>query len=87
MPPSPSPIPTLPLSTALSPHTKPFFLSALRSALLHTGFLYLSETGLPDALVRAVVAQSRAFFELSTEEKEGIEMVRGKSFLGWTRVS
>ncbi|KAF2656911.1 Clavaminate synthase-like protein [Lophiostoma macrostomum CBS 122681] len=97
MPPSPSPspsppttfltLPILPLSHALSPSTKPAFLSALRSALLNVGFLYLSETGLPEQLIGDVVAECRAFFEdLPDEEKSRIEMKEQRSFLGWSRL-
>ena len=83
-----STIPILPLSHALSPSTKPHFLASLRSALLNVGFLYLSETGLPDALIDDVKAECKAFFEtLPWEEKERIEMKNEKSFLGWSRVS
>ncbi|OCL14100.1 hypothetical protein AOQ84DRAFT_259643, partial [Glonium stellatum] len=46
-----SSIPILPLSHARDPALKPAFLENLRSALLNVGFLYLSETGLPDDLV------------------------------------
>jgi hypothetical protein len=94
-PPAPPPAPTtfttlpiLPLRSALSPATKPAFLDALRDALLNVGFLYLSETGLPDELVDAVVRECRLFFEaLPLCEKEAVEMKREKSFLGWSRVS
>jgi len=81
-------IPILPLSAALLPGTKPQFLEDLRSALLHVGFLYLSETGLPDDLVQAVIRECGQFFEkLPQREKEKIEMKNEKSFLGWSRVS
>lgn len=81
-------IPVLPLSHALNPSTKPKFLEDLRSALLNVGFLYLSETTLPEQLVRDVVSECRDFFEkLPQEEKEKIEMKNEKSFLGWSRVS
>jgi isopenicillin N synthase-like dioxygenase len=81
-------LPVLPLSRALDPHTKPQFLSDLRSALLNVGFLYLSETGLPAKLTRDVIAECKGFFEnLPQEEKERIEMRNQKSFLGWSRVS
>ncbi|EUC40991.1 hypothetical protein COCMIDRAFT_107364 [Bipolaris oryzae ATCC 44560] len=82
-----SQIPILPLSAALAPNTKPAFLADLRSALLHVGFLYLSETGLPEELVQAVISECRGFFEnLPVEEKEKIEMKNEKSFLGWSRL-
>jgi isopenicillin N synthase-like dioxygenase len=81
-------LPILPLSAALDPSTKPQFLSDLRSALLNVGFLYLSETGLPDQLIKDVVGQCGDFFEqLPQKEKEAIEMKNEKSFLGWSRVS
>ncbi|KAF2865096.1 hypothetical protein BDV95DRAFT_612885 [Massariosphaeria phaeospora] len=89
-PPSPSPftsLPLLPLSSALSPTTKPAFLTALRSALLNVGVFYLSDMGLPDALLAAVVRECRGFFEeLPLREKERVEMKNEKSFLGWSRV-
>jgi isopenicillin N synthase-like dioxygenase len=90
-PPPPQPfttLPILPLSHALSPSTKPAFLSQLRSALLNVGFLYLSETGLPDQLLQDVIAECQGFFEkLPQEEKDKIEMKNQRSFLGWSRVS
>ncbi|KAF2127989.1 Clavaminate synthase-like protein [Dothidotthia symphoricarpi CBS 119687] len=80
-------IPILPLSQALDADTKPQFLADLRSALLNVGFLYLSETGLPDGLVRDVISECGGFFErLPLEAKEQIEMKNQKSFLGWSRV-
>ncbi|KAH7138363.1 hypothetical protein B0J11DRAFT_13665 [Dendryphion nanum] len=92
--PSPSPppssfthIPILPLSSALDASTKPAFLSNLRSALLNVGFLYLSETGIPDALIQDVITECVDFFErLPREEKERIEMKNERSFLGWSRL-
>lgn len=81
-------LPILPLSHALDPSTKPRFLADLRDALLNVGFLYLSETGLPDALITDVVRECQGFFEkLPQGEKEAIEMKNEKSFLGWSRVS
>lgn len=83
-----SSIPILPLSQALNPDTKPKFLEDLRSALLNVGFLYLSETGLPDRLIKDVIKECQGFFQdLPQEEKERIEMKNAKSFLGWSRVS
>jgi hypothetical protein len=83
-----SKLPVLLLSAALDPSTKPKFLEDLRSALLNVGFLYLSETGLPDQLIKDVISECGGFFEkLPQEEKERIEMKNEKSFLGWSRVS
>lgn len=83
-----SSLPVLPLSHALNPATKPKFLEDLRHALLNVGFLYLSETGLPDQLIKDVIHECQGFFvKLPLEEKERIEMKNEKSFLGWSRVS
>jgi isopenicillin N synthase-like dioxygenase len=79
-------VPILPLSSAFSPTTKPAFLRSLRDALLNVGFLYLSETGLPQDLVDRVVRECKGFFDLERGEKERIEMKNCKSFLGWSRV-
>ncbi|KAF3036622.1 hypothetical protein E8E11_004876 [Didymella keratinophila] len=80
-------LPILPLSQALDPKTKPQFLADLRSALLNVGFLYLSQTGLPEQLVADVIQECKGFFEnLPDEEKERIEMKNKKSFLGWSRL-
>ncbi|KAF2839243.1 Clavaminate synthase-like protein [Patellaria atrata CBS 101060] len=80
-------LPILPLSHALSPDTKPEFLSRLRDALMNVGFLYLSKTGLPEQLIEDVVRECKAFFEeLPLEEKERIEMKNERSFLGWSRI-
>ncbi|KAF2030520.1 Clavaminate synthase-like protein [Setomelanomma holmii] len=82
-----STIPILPLSQALDPTTKTKFLEDLRHALLNVGFLYLSETGLPEQLVKDVIKECRGFFQdLPQEEKERIEMKNEKSFLGWSRL-
>lgn len=83
-------IPILSLAAARDPATKPAFLSDLLHALLHVGFLYLSDTGVPGALVKQVSEQTKLFFDesvLPLDEKEKIEMKNQKSFLGWSRVS
>jgi isopenicillin N synthase-like dioxygenase len=83
-------IPVLSLAKARDPSTKPEFLIELLDALLHVGFLYLGDTGVPKDLVDQVCAQTRLFFDesvLSLDDKEKIEMKNEKSFLGWSRVS
>jgi len=80
-------LPVLPLSAALNPATKPQFLRDLRDALLNVGFLYLSETGLPEGLVQDVIKECGRFFEeLPRGEKEKIEMKNERSVLGWSRL-
>lgn len=83
-------VPILSLEAGKNPSTKDAFLADLRSALLNTGFLYLSDTGLPPNLIDQVKRQSVLFFDesvLPLAEKEKIEMKNEKSFLGWSRVS
>ena len=70
-------IPILDLSLARSPDTKPRFLESLRYALLEVGFLYIKNTGIEDELVRHVVEQGKAFFDLPMEAKLEIEMKNG----------
>lgn len=80
-------IPTLALSDARDPATKPAFLESLRNALLNVGFLYLSDTSLPQTLIDDVIRECRAFFEeLPEEEKLKVEMKNESSFLGYSRL-
>jgi isopenicillin N synthase-like dioxygenase len=83
-------IPVLSLAKARNPATKGAFLKELQNALLHVGFLYLSDTGVSNELVGKVCEQTKLFFDesvLPVIEKEAIEMKNEKSFLGWSRVS
>ena len=75
-------IPVLDLSLSRHPETKPAFLHDLRTALLEVGFLYITNTGISDALRRDVIAQGKAFFELPDEKKLQIQMKNCPSFLG-----
>ena len=67
-------LPVLPLSRALDPHTKPQFLSDLRYALLNVGFLYLSETGLPDKLILDVIAECKGCFDNRMHGQRPLEL-------------
>ncbi|KAF2401691.1 Clavaminate synthase-like protein [Trichodelitschia bisporula] len=83
-------IPVLSLAQARDPATKSAFLTALRDALLNIGFLYLSDTGIPDALFDQVCTETLNFFNETTlplDEKLKIEMKNEKSFLGWSRLN
>lgn len=75
-------IPTLDLSQARRPESKPAFLAALRQALLEVGFLYISSTAIDPGLEAEVVEQGRAFFDLPEKKKMEIEMKNVNSFLG-----
>ena len=83
-------VPVLSLAAARSSETKPAFLAQLRDALLSVGFMYISDTGVPNDLVEQVIQQTKLFFDedvFPLDEKEKIEMKNQKSFLGWSRVS
>ena len=75
-------IPILDLSQARDAKTKPAFLDDLRSALLHVGFLYISNTGIDETLIQDVITQGKAFFALPDEKKLEIQMKNAPSFLG-----
>ena len=77
-----SSIPVLDLSLSRSPETKSAFLETLRDALLDVGFLYIKNTGIDDQLIRDVIAEGKAFFEMPSEEKLKIQMKNEPSFLG-----
>ncbi|PGH19294.1 hypothetical protein AJ80_04047 [Polytolypa hystricis UAMH7299] len=79
-------IPILDLSEALNPETKPAFLDSLRYALLEVGFLYIKKFNIDEALIRDVVAEGKAFFDLPTEKKLEVEMKNAPSFLGYSRL-
>lgn len=77
-----SEIPILDLSLACDAATKPAFLDSLRNALLDVGFLYIKNTGIEDSLIKEVVEQGKAFFDLPEEQKLEVQMKNQPSFLG-----
>ncbi|KAL9134234.1 MAG: hypothetical protein Q9175_004582 [Cornicularia normoerica] len=79
-------IPVLDLSLSRHPDTKPAFLDSLRDALLDVGFLYITNTGIDDALIQDVIEQGKAFFSLSEEQKLEVQMKNVPSFLGYNKL-
>lgn len=75
-------IPILDLSLARNPDTKPAFLQSLQHTLLEVGFLYIRNTGIPDALVNDVIREGIGFFDLPEEKKLEVQMKNAPSFLG-----
>ncbi len=75
-------IPILDLSLARRPDTKPAFLQSLQHALLEVGFLYISNTGIPQTLIQDVIAEGMAFFDLPEQKKLEVQMKNVASFLG-----
>ena len=75
-------IPTLDLSTAKSP-ARGKLLDSLRSALLDTGFFYISNHGVPKKTVDNLVESLPNLFGLSREEKEKIALLNSPHFVGY----
>lgn len=77
-----SSIPILDLSLARNLNTKEHLLDSLRHALLEVGFLYIKNVGISDALIKDVINQGKAFFDLPEEKKLEVQMNNVPSFLG-----
>lgn len=71
---------------AVSPSTRPRFLSALKDAIVNVGFFYLKNTNVPDQVQSEFTEQAIALFDLPLEKKLEIEMVNSKHFLGYARL-
>src|SRR5262249_62336470 len=58
-------------------------VAAVRAALESYGFLYLRNHGIPDAVLDAMFAQSRAFFALPQEAKDAARSRDAANTLGY----
>jgi isopenicillin N synthase-like dioxygenase len=76
-------IPTLDLSLASSPSTKPQFLSELRNALVRVGFFYVKNHSILAQTQQDAIEQSFEFFALPLEKKLEVATVHSKHFLGY----
>ncbi|KAL8774045.1 MAG: hypothetical protein Q9209_001153 [Squamulea sp. 1 TL-2023] len=81
-----SSVPILDLSLVRNDDTKASFLESLRSALLEVGFFYITNTGIDDELLKQVVAQGKAFFDLPEIKKLEVQMKNAASFLGYSKL-
>lgn len=79
-----STIPTLNLSHALSPSTRPALISSLRHALLHIGFLYITDHGIPDSLTPQLTTLLPHLFALPHDIKQRAALVNSPHFLGYS---
>lgn len=61
------------------------FLARLRETAHGVGFFYVSGHGVPQHLIRDVLAQSRQFFALPEADKLAIQMVNSAQFRGYNR--
>ena len=79
-------VPTLDLKRAnAGAAERSLFLQDLRNAARDVGFFYLVGHGIDDSLVRKILALTRRFFALPTEDKLAIEMVNSPHFRGYNR--
>lgn len=76
-------VPLVDYNDSLSPDTKQRFLSALRSALVDVGFFYLQNPPIEVGVREALVKTTGAFFDLPTEKKLELDVVKSKHFRGY----
>jgi len=76
-------LPVIDFSLVSSPSTKPLFLSQLRHALVHVGFLYLSNHPVPTSIIDSYVSYIPKLFALPQEEKDKITMMNSPHFHGY----
>ncbi|WP_232281096.1 isopenicillin N synthase family dioxygenase [Novosphingobium nitrogenifigens] len=65
------------------------FAAALHDAFVHSGFCYITNHGVPDAVIEATRAKALEFFRLPIEEKLKVspkEAVRGFNAIGRTKM-
>ncbi|KAF2635943.1 2OG-Fe(II) oxygenase [Massarina eburnea CBS 473.64] len=77
-------IPTIDLSEASDPSTKPKLLADLRHALVSVGFLYISNHGISQTTISDLVDALPQLFSLSDEAKEQVSLERSPHFLGYS---
>jgi isopenicillin N synthase-like dioxygenase len=78
-------LPVLDLGELDKPASRVAFLDHLRETAHGIGFFYVSGHGIPDNLIRDVLAQAHLFFALPEEEKLAIGMVNSPQFRGYNR--
>jgi isopenicillin N synthase-like dioxygenase len=81
-----SSVPVLDYSLVGDPVTKPEFISHLRHALINVGFLYLSNSPVPQQDVDALVAYIPQLFALPQQAKDKIRMTNSEHFLGYSKL-
>ncbi|OJD12795.1 hypothetical protein AJ78_06672 [Emergomyces pasteurianus Ep9510] len=81
-----SEIPTIDLSLAESPDTKPELLKRLQYALVSVGFLYVSNHGVPEYVITNLVEVLPQLFSLPEAAKEEIALHNSPHFLGYSSV-
>ncbi|KAF9033531.1 hypothetical protein BJ165DRAFT_1567367 [Panaeolus papilionaceus] len=80
-----SSIPILDFSLVASESTKLTFITQLRHALINVGFLYLSNSPIPQADIDKVIHYIPLLFGLPQESKDAIRMRNSPHFLGYSK--
>ncbi|EDN08318.1 predicted protein [Histoplasma mississippiense (nom. inval.)] len=81
-----SSIPTIDLSLANSPTTKPALLRKLHYTLISVGFLYVSNHGVPENVIADLVNVVPQLFSLPEAAKDEIALRNSAHFLGYSGV-
>jgi len=81
-----SSVPVLDYSLVADPVRKPTFVTQLRHTLINVGFLYLSNTPVPQEDVDALISYIPRLFTLPQAAKDDICMAKSQHFLGYTRL-
>ncbi|OIW26219.1 Clavaminate synthase-like protein [Coniochaeta ligniaria NRRL 30616] len=82
----PNEIPTIDLSLAVDPATRPAVLEKLRHALTDVGFLYLSNHHVPPTVINAVIDSLPTLFGLPSQAKIEVALENSPHFLGYSAV-
>ncbi|KAK3358772.1 2OG-Fe(II) oxygenase [Lasiosphaeria hispida] len=77
-------IPVLDLQLADDISTKPQLLAQLRHALIHVGFLYVVNHGVPQTAISDIVNALPDLFSLPPEAKEEVALSNSPHFLGYS---
>ena len=81
-----SAIPILDYSLLSTPEGHTNFVAQLRHALIHVGFLYLSNPPVSREVMDALVEYTPRLFDLPQDEKESIIMANSPHFFGYSRL-
>ncbi|PLB33625.1 isopenicillin N synthase family dioxygenase [Aspergillus candidus] len=82
-----SSIPILEYDDAVSPTSRPRFLSALRHALVNVGFFYLRNPPIEVEVQEALVQKSASFFNLPVAKKQEVAISNSKQFRGYASLA
>lgn len=75
-------IPVLEYGEAISPTSKPRFLSSLRHALVNVGFFYIRNPPIGLKVREQLVQKTGSFFALPTAKKQKVALANSKHFRG-----